>query len=117
MFDFLIEGSAVFAARNRQRNDFRRLGKIADSRKAIVKGFPLSVDLDVITADIQTMRISNDTQAFIEILKNPRWRHLNAFVIEYDFHARKLQVAQDLDHVRQWNVRETTSRCSNKHDV
>jgi hypothetical protein len=109
VFDFLVERSPVFATRNRQRNHFGGFRKIANFGEAFVVNVPLGYDFDAITADVQSMRVSHQTQAFVVFLDNSGGWHLAAIVVKDNFHAREFQIAQDLDHVREWDIRKTIS--------
>ena len=59
VLDLLVERGSMLAAWDRQRDDFRGFGQVADFFKAFVIRFALSVDFDVEATDVEAMGIAD----------------------------------------------------------
>jgi hypothetical protein len=92
MFYFLIEGGAVFPARDGEGDDFGGFGQVANFFESLVERFSLSIDLDAITADLHPVRISHQADGLVEIFDKLGRLNLLASIVEHDFHGDEFEI-------------------------
>ena len=59
--------------------------------------FTFGQDADVITANIQSVRVANNAQTLIVILHQTGWGHLRACIVENDFNRGELKVREEFN--------------------
>jgi hypothetical protein len=115
MLYFLIEGGTMFAARNRDRHDFGSFRQVANFFETLVEGFSLSIDSEVITADIHPVCVPDQTQRLVKIFDDLSGSDLLASIVEDDLHGSEFEIVKDVDHFWDRDIGETTCRRSDIH--
>jgi hypothetical protein len=90
MFNFLVERATMLSAGDRQRYDFGSFRKIANFFESLVIYITSRIDLDIVTTDIKTVRVADDSEHLVELLDDASRRYLIGTIIEFDFDRSEL---------------------------
>ena len=105
----------MLAAWNRQRDDLGGFGQIANLFEPLVIRRSLGIDFDVETADIEAVRVADQTQHLIELFDDAFRRNLIGSVVEFDLDGGEFKIPQSLESIRKRQLRKTPSGSGDVH--